>query len=143
MATIAPVRREVVVATEPQRAFEAFTDQIGRWWPMGTHSVFGDEASVAFEGGRLVERLGSEESEWGRVLEWEPPRLLRLTWRPGNPETEATELTVRFSAHRGGTLVELEHTGWERHAQGRQAAENYGEGWPVVLGAYARRLGAA
>ena len=37
---------------------------------MGTHSVFGAGATVAFENGRLVERRGEEESEWGTVLAW-------------------------------------------------------------------------
>jgi uncharacterized protein YndB with AHSA1/START domain len=137
MATVAPVRRAVAVAAGPERAFEVFTDQIGRWWPLATHSVFGERASVAFEDGRLVERFGDQVSEWGEVLEWDPPRLLRLTWRPGNPAEEATEVTVRFHPDGDGTRVELEHVGWERHARPQQAAEDYSQGWPIVLGAFA------
>ena len=106
MATIAPVRRAVAVAAGPERAFEVFTAEIGRWWPMATHSVFGEQASVAFEDGRLVERIGDAVSEWGEVLEWDPPRLLRLTWRPGNPAEEATEVTVRFHPDGDGTRVD-------------------------------------
>lgn len=143
MTTVAPVRREVVVAARPERAFEVFTDQIGTWWPLATHSVFGVAGHVAFEGGRLLERLGDEVSEWGEVLDWDPPSLLRLTWRPGNPVEQATEVTVRFHAEGDGTRVELVHTGWERHAHGVAAAENYGEGWPLVLGAFAHELTAA
>ena len=143
MVTIAPVRRTVAVAAVPERAFEAFTADIGRWWPMARHSVFGEQASVAFEDGRLVERLGAEVSEWGEVLEWDPPRLLRLTWRPGNPAEEATEVTVRFRPDGAGTRVELEHSGWERHARGQAAADGYGVGWPIVLGAYAEDVAAA
>lgn len=140
MTTIAPLRREVVVAAAPERAFEVFTSQIQQWWPLATHSVFGVRARVAFEEGSLVERLGDEVSEWGEVLEWDPPRMLRLTWRPGHPVEEATEVTVRFHPAGEGTRVELVHTGWERHAHGAAAAENYGEGWPLVLGAFAERV---
>jgi uncharacterized protein YndB with AHSA1/START domain len=133
MNTMAPIRREVVVAAPPQRAFDLFTASVGQWWPMATHSVFGAGATVAFENGRLVERRGEEEAEWGTVLAWEPPHLLRMTWHPGNPVEEATDLTVRFVPHEAGTRVELEHTGWERHARGEEAARGYGDGWPVVL----------
>jgi uncharacterized protein YndB with AHSA1/START domain len=141
--TIAPVRCEVVVAAEPERAFTLFTERIADWWPMATHSVFGAAAEVAFEGDVLVERSGGQEAPWGRVLTWEPPHLLRLTWHPGHPEAEATDLTVRFHAHEGGTRVELVHTGWERHVRGAEAAIGYTRGWPVVLGAYAAAAPAA
>jgi uncharacterized protein YndB with AHSA1/START domain len=120
--TIAPVRCEVVVAAEPERAFTLFTERIADWWPMATHSVFGAAAEVAFEGDVLVERSGGH---------------------PGHPEAEATDLTVRFHAHEGGTRVELVHTGWERHVRGAEAAIGYTRGWPVVLGAYAAAAPAA
>ena len=35
----APIRREVIVATTPDRAFAQFTEQIGSWWPLQTLSV--------------------------------------------------------------------------------------------------------
>ena len=47
---VAPVRREIRVACDVDTAFELFTAHIGTWWPLGTHSVFGARASVAFEG---------------------------------------------------------------------------------------------
>jgi uncharacterized protein YndB with AHSA1/START domain len=131
------------VAATPERAFELFTGSVGRWWPMASHSVYGSEATVTFEQGRLVERLGDQSAEWGVVLAWEPPHLLRMTWHPGNPVEESTELTVRFLPHEGGTRVELVHTGWERHALGEEAARNYGDGWPIVLGELARHADAA
>jgi uncharacterized protein YndB with AHSA1/START domain len=137
METIAPIRREVLVAVPPERAFDLFTGSMGRWWPMATHSVYGAGATVAFEQGRLVERLGDQSAEWGVVLAWEPPHLLRMTWHPGNPVEESTDLTVRFLPHDRGTRVELVHAGWERHALGEQAARNYGDGWPIVLGEFA------
>ena len=33
MTAIPPVTREILVAVTPARAFEAFTAQIGQWWP--------------------------------------------------------------------------------------------------------------
>ena len=64
------VHRQVEVGVGPRRAFELFTDRIGAWWPLDTHSVF-DDGTVAFEGGVLVERRGDESAVWGEVLEWD------------------------------------------------------------------------
>jgi hypothetical protein len=50
MTTISPLRREIVVPANPNRAFRVFVDQIGQWWPLADHSVYGAEASVGFEG---------------------------------------------------------------------------------------------
>lgn len=136
LGTLGRVECKVVVAVGPDRAFEVFTAGIGQWWPLATHSVFGPGASVAFEQDRLVERLGDRVAEWGRVLAWDAPELLRLSWHPGHPAEEGTELTVRFRRDGSGTSVHLEHDGWGHHARGAEAAEDYRRGWPVVLGRF-------
>ena len=144
MTTIAPVRRDIVVATTPLRAFEVFTDDLHLWWPFATHSVHGDGASAAFVDGQLIETAPDGSTcTWGTVLAWEPGVRLTMTWHPGNPEAESTDLTVRFLPHETGTRVELVHTGWERHALGEEAARNYGDGWPIVLRAFATLAGVA
>ncbi len=131
------VHKEVDVPLAPARAFAAFTEDIGRWWPMATHSVHGERASVAFEGDRLLERLGPQEATWAEVVEWDPPRGLRLAWHPGRPAEEATDLVVAFrphdDPHPGGTRVVLDHSGWERLGR-PDAATSYEEGWDLVLG---------
>jgi hypothetical protein len=43
---LAPIVVDVVVPCPPDRAFEYFTRDIGRWWPLGTHSI--GEAQRAF-----------------------------------------------------------------------------------------------
>jgi uncharacterized protein YndB with AHSA1/START domain len=134
------VECRVVVAVGPDGAFEAFTAGIGHWWPLATHSVFGERASVAFEPDRLVERLGDRTAEWGRVLAWDAPTFLRLSWHPGNPAEEATQLTVRFEQDGPGTSVRLEHEGWDHHPRGAAAAEDYRRGWPEVLGRFAQAV---
>ena len=131
--TIAPIRREILVSTAPDRAFALFTAHIGRWWPLRDFSVFGADALVAFEGDRLVERSGSEVSVWAEVLEWDPPTTLRLRWHPGRDATRATDVSVTFAAHDDGTMVTLVHDGWERVEDPAAAAEEYGHGWPAVL----------
>ncbi|MEZ5092602.1 SRPBCC domain-containing protein [Nocardioides sp.] len=114
--TAPPVVRATWVRCAPTRAFEAFTDQIGAWWPLPTHGIYGDRAGgAAFEGGRLVERsVAGEESVWGSVLAWEPPDRLVVSWHPGGEPDQASEVEVTFAAEGDGTRVVLEHRGWER-----------------------------
>jgi hypothetical protein len=132
---IPPVRREVEVATDPHRAFELWTEEIGRWWPMASHSVHGERSTVAFDDTQLLETApdGSVVT-WGTVTTWDPPHLLTLSWHPGRDATEATHLEVRFApAGPGRTLVTLIHTGWEVLAAPERIRANYETDWPVVL----------
>jgi hypothetical protein len=132
----APLVREVIVRTDVETAFRLFTDRISDWWPLATHSVFGEHATVAFEDGRLVERAGTTSTTWGEVLAWDPPRGFRTTWHPGHDADEATEVAVAFTEQDGETLVRLTHTGWERQARGDVRA-SYERGWVLVLERYA------
>ncbi|MCM0620900.1 SRPBCC family protein [Nocardioides bruguierae] len=119
----APVLRSISVPASPARAFEVFTEQIGAWWPIATHGLFGGECGwVGFEDGLLVERaLDGRSTTWGEVLAWTPGQLLAFSWHPGREADDASEVEVRFLADGDGTRVELEHRGWERF--GEQADE--------------------
>lgn len=132
----APLVREVIVRADVKTAFHLFTDRIGDWWPLATHSVFGEHATVAFEDGRLVERAGATSTTWGEVLAWDPPQGFRITWHPGHDADEATEVAVAFTEQDGETLVRLTHTGWERRARADVRA-SYESGWLLVLERYA------
>jgi uncharacterized protein YndB with AHSA1/START domain/uncharacterized protein YciI len=134
--TVAPIRREILVAVPPDRAFALFTAHIGRWWPLRDFSVFGVDALVAFEGDHLVERSGSEVSVWAEVVEWDPPATLALSWHPGRDAAHASDVRVSFAAHDDGTIVTLVHGGWERVENPAAAAEEYGHGWPAVLATF-------
>jgi len=137
---IPPVRRQVVVPVPPDVAFTAWTAEIGAWWPLGKgHSVYGENGTVAFVDGRLVEQSPDGTAVWGSVVEWSPPDLLRVTWHPGRDATDHTDVTVRFAAVGDGTrtLVTLEHSGWERLADPYAARDDYADGWLTVIGEYA------
>jgi uncharacterized protein YndB with AHSA1/START domain len=90
---IPALRRQLVVPVGADVAFDAFTDEIGLWWPVGDgHSVFGEGAAVVWRDGRLVETApDGREPVWGTVLHWEPPHRLRLTWHPGRTARELAE----------------------------------------------------
>jgi uncharacterized protein YndB with AHSA1/START domain len=138
----APVRREVLVAATPVRAFDLFTGRIGDWWPLAQFGVFGD-GTVAFEDGKIVERSGSRESVWGEVTAWDPPDALAFTWHPGYEFEHATDVQVTFAADGEQTLVTLVHTGWERMTDPDASADEYRNGWPGVLAGYAALVSSA
>jgi uncharacterized protein YndB with AHSA1/START domain len=143
------LRKSVLVGSSVGHAFRVFTEGIGGWWPVESHSVFAEDAETAIlegrVGGRLYERSrDGEEAVWGTVTAWEPPHRIALTWHPGRGEETAQELEVRFTAAGGGTRVELVHSGWER--LGERAGEvraRYETGWEPVLGSYVEAAGSA
>ena len=139
MTTTEAITKEIHVAAAPETAFAVFTQRIGEWWPLERFSVFEGDTTVAFEGDRIVERLGDQESVWGEVLAFEVAARVRFTWHPGRPgDDEPTEVEVTFAADGDGTLVTLVHTGWERLSEERRAGRvDYDNGWPAVLQRYA------
>jgi uncharacterized protein YndB with AHSA1/START domain len=138
---IDPVRKSVVVDTSVEHAFRVFTERIGEWWPVKTHSVHEELAETAGieprVGGDVFELWRDGRESWGEVTAWEPPHRLVFTWHPGRPAEETTEVEVRFAAQGGSTLVELEHRGWEARGENALAARaSYDEGWDPVLARY-------
>ena len=142
--TAPPVLRTVTVAVDAERAFEVFTRRIGDWWPLQRYSCFEEDATgVVFEGERIVERSKSgEEAVWGEILAWEPPFRIAFTWHPGaEAGAPMTEVEVRFRPQGGSTVVELEHTGWERLGEGwAETRSGYENGWPAVLDLFAQAI---
>ena len=106
-----------------ERAFAAFTEQIGEWWrPNGLFQFTeGRTGALAFEpgpDGRLVETYPDGESfVIGRIRVWDPPHRLVLSWRHANfAADQETELHVRFDDIDGAhsqTRVTVEHFGWD------------------------------
>jgi uncharacterized protein YndB with AHSA1/START domain len=143
-----PVRKTVRVTAPPARAFRRFTEEMGTWWPLRSHSVGqADAETVTMEprlGGRIVEHIrGGRQAVWGTVTAWDPPRRVAFTWHPGRAPDTAQDVEVRFTADGTGTRVELEHRGFERLGPtlGRKARRGYPLGWEYVLGRYAGRGG--
>jgi uncharacterized protein YndB with AHSA1/START domain len=137
-----PVRKSVTVERTPAEAFEIFTGRLAQWWPLHTYSLGQERArSCVLEprvGGEVYELdTAGVRSSWGRVLVWEPPGRLVLSWHPGVEPEAAQEVEVRFTPNGSGTLVELEHRGWARlGARARDARDTYEGGWTGVLGEY-------
>ena len=138
-AVSVPVVRAITVRRTPEDAFRLFTADIGAWWPMEEHSVFGATARVGVEGAEIVERsVEGERSVWAEIVESSPPRRLVLSWHPGTEPAKATRVEVSFLADGEGTRVELTHTGWEALGERAEAArQSYDTGWVLVLERYA------
>ena len=110
------------VQATPERAFEAFTREIGAWWrPSGLFATTPRPGVLSFEppdaggrGGRLIEtRAGGKVFEIGAILAWEPPRRLVFAWRQANfPLELTTEVEVGFEAVGEETRVSVEHRGF-------------------------------
>ena len=133
-----PLVKSVVVAATPDRAFDLFTAEIGQWWPLVTHSVGQESATdVAMEcrlGGRIVETVRDGSTYvWGTITAWSPGSSLTFTWHPGQPENEATLVTVSFLPDGEQTEVRLVHTGWDSRPDGARARTGYDTGWDIVL----------
>jgi uncharacterized protein YndB with AHSA1/START domain len=146
---VEPVRMTVRVRRNIEDAFDLFTRDVGSWWPLDKASFGGDRASELhfepFVGGRFYERyIDGEEHTGGRVLRWEPPRLLAYTWQHDD-WSAPTEVEVRFFEEGPSlTRVELEHRAWERLGLvADQMRDMYNNGWPAVMTCFATFAGAA
>jgi len=136
--SLAPIVVDVLVACPADRAFDYFAHDIGRWWPLPTHSLGREQsASVRFEpreGGRLIERVrDGTEHVWGRVTHWTPGQRLAFTWHLDRAPSTAQLVDVTFVAQGAQTRVTLTHSGWERREDGAKARENYTSGWKLVF----------
>jgi uncharacterized protein YndB with AHSA1/START domain len=113
--SIPPVIRAAWVHRSPEDAFAVFSDEIGAWWPLPSHGLFGERsAAVVFRDQKLVEQSADgSEAVWAEVLEWEPPSRLVMTWHPGQDASDASQVEVVFEPEGDGTRVTIEHRGWE------------------------------
>src|SRR3954453_21249557 len=141
------VHQSIVVEASQERAFEVFTSRLTDWWPLEPPVMGGTPAVAAVieprAGGRWYERSADgRESDWGRVLTWEPPSRVVLSWQisaDGQADTSIdTEVEVRFTAEDDRrTRVDLEHRGLEAfgpRAQEMRDTFESGGGWPMLLG---------
>jgi uncharacterized protein YndB with AHSA1/START domain len=113
------------VKASPERAFQAFVEEIGAWWrPSPLFETTPRPGRLSFElpqdgrgeGGRLIEtREGGKVFEIGQIRVWEPPTRLVFAWRQANfPLDLHTEVEVGFEAVGDETRVSVEHRGFDQ-----------------------------
>lgn len=142
--TIAPVIKTIEVSHSPLDTFLAFTEEIGAWWPLETHTRAnrsdGERSvNVVVEprvDGRIYEVLqDGRELDWGVVAGFEPGVHFSMHWRLGRPAEQGTLVSVRFEPiEPSGCRVTLTHENWERMGEeGARMREAYENGWIEVL----------
>ena len=97
-------------------------------------------------------RVCGSECRWARVLVYEPPERVVISWDidpQWQLETDVdktSEVEVRFIAEGPDrTRVELEHRNLDRHGdgwEGLRAGVDSGDGWPLYLRRFADVVGA-
>jgi DNA-binding transcriptional ArsR family regulator/uncharacterized protein YndB with AHSA1/START domain len=144
-------RSTMTVAAPIERAFHVFTAGFDSWWPHAHHVGSGEIAEVVMEGGvggRWFERgADGSETDWGRVLEWDPPVHISLAWHLSADWTydpdpaKASRVNVRFTAvGERSTRVDFEHGDLDRYGDAaRKLIDEISDddGWPMLLGRYA------
>ena len=148
------VRTSIVVDASQQLAFDVFTQDMGGWWPPDHHILEGELAEMVFElreGGRIYDvGVDGSECQWARVLAFEPPERVVISWditthwKLETDPARTSEVEVRFVAEGPErTRVELEHRHLDRHGEGWQnmrGAVGSPGGWQGGLQRFAEHL---
>jgi uncharacterized protein YndB with AHSA1/START domain len=146
---IEPVRCSIEVKLPPERAFKVFVEHFGRWWPIaytyGEHEFDGATIEPKTGGHWFEKKRDGTRMDWGEVRLFQPGREIVLSFNVGadrkpEPPERNSEVAIRFVPAGGGTRIELEHRQIERHKDGEKlrAGMASGQGWPLILAAYAR-----
>jgi uncharacterized protein YndB with AHSA1/START domain len=148
------VRTTVVVEAPIERAFRVFTEDFGSFKPPEHNMLQVEIAETVFEprvGGHLYDRgVDGSECRWARVLAYEPPNRVVISWDISphwQIETnleKTSEVEVRFiSEAPDRTRVELEHRNLDRHGEGWEGVRDgvaAPDGWPLYLEKFAELL---
>ena len=138
------VTTQVEVEAPAEHAFRVFTQGIGSWWNPEHHILAAQLAEMVFEprvGGHIIDR-GTDGSEcrWGRVLAYDPPRLvcfswdINLRWQLETDPAKASEVEVTFTPLAPGrTRMVLTHRHLDRHGDGWEIMRDaVGAGWSLA-----------
>jgi len=137
------IEKTIVVPLSPKDAFETFTKDLARWWPLQSHSLSAGEKRLPKDvkieekkGGQIIETLpDGSTAAWARITEFEPGAHLALDWHVGRDEADATQVSLRFLPHPEGCEVRLTHGGWDAlGAEATTTQASYTTGWDAVLG---------
>ena len=152
---ITSVKQSVVVEAPIERAFKVFTEDFGSFKPR-EHNMLGVPiAETVFEprvGGHIYDRgVDGTECRWARVLAYEPPGRVLLSWdisprwQVETDPDKTSEWEVRFIAETSNrTRVELEHRKLERHGLRWESVRDGvagDQGWPLYLQRYTGLFG--
>jgi uncharacterized protein YndB with AHSA1/START domain len=148
------VRLQVVVDAPIEVAFRTFTEDFDGIKPREHNLLRVPIAETVFErrvGGHVYDRgVDGSECRWARVLAYEPPHRVVISWdispqwQIETDPDKTSEVEIRFIAEGPErTRVELEHRHLDRHGAGwdaERAAVAGDDGWPLYLRRFAGLL---
>lgn len=148
------VRLQIVVEAPIDQAFRVFTERFGSFKPREHNLLAVPIADTVFEprvGGHVYDRgVDGSECRWARVLAYEPPDRVVISWdispqwRLETDPARTSEVEVRFiSETPKRTRVELEHRNLARHGEGWESVRDgvaADAGWPLYLQRYAEQI---
>ena len=129
------VRHSVVVDAPIEKAFRVFTEDFGRFKPP-EHNMLGvgdrrDGLRASCRGPYLRPGVDGSECRWARVLAYEPPHRVIISWDIGPDLADRVrsgqDQRGRGALHRRRperTRVELEHRHLDRHGEGWQGVRD-------------------
>ena len=138
------IKKSIHVKRPVETAFRVFTEDIGKWWPLKEGYSFGgdraDQILPRGQAGRPLLRAlhGRRGVRRRRRHDVQPPVAHRV--RAGSSPTGTPRPRWRCASppEGAGTLVELEHRGWDAAgAAAVRMAQEYDGGWNAVLSRYA------
>jgi uncharacterized protein YndB with AHSA1/START domain len=148
-ASVAPVRKQVVIQAPREHVFKVFTQGIDRWWPRQHHIGKTPPTKFIIEptlGGRwYATHEDGSETNTGRVLEWDPPQRIVLSWQlkgdwSYDPDF-VTRVVVDFTEQGPRTtVVDFEHRDLEKYGDGADEVRkgiDSPQGWGMIFALFA------
>lgn len=138
------LQKRITLKCAPVVAFDVFTFDMAKWWPMDTHSVSAgiDKLPAILiverkEGGRIVEVDSDGNTHlWGHFQVYQAPFRVLIAWHVGEPPDRSSYIEVVFGMEtNGSTSVVLTHGGLEIYGdEEEQKRIDYDAGWDIVFG---------
>lgn len=129
-STTRSIEREIFIAAEPERVWDAFTnaEEIVNWFAIRSESQPG-------VGGYIGLSWDLKDAEPGRceISEWQPNEHLRMSWRLVRDGKHDLPVEVWLKGQDGGTLLRLVHSGFLSDASWDEEYESHGRGWSYEL----------